>query len=88
VSALVLWPENAKACFIFAHDAGAGMTHAFMEAVATGLAERDIPTLRYQFPFMEMGRTVACAVAGPSGDLAFRCMRQASHRRNVRHIIS
>jgi hypothetical protein len=31
------------------------MTHAFMEAVAAGLAKRDIATLRYQFP-LEMGR--------------------------------
>jgi predicted alpha/beta-hydrolase family hydrolase len=31
------------------------MTHAFMEAVASGLAARDIATLRYQFPYMEHG---------------------------------
>ena len=29
------------------------MTHSFMEAVAEGLAERGIATLRYQFPYME-----------------------------------
>jgi predicted alpha/beta-hydrolase family hydrolase len=43
------------ACFVFAHGAGAGMTHPFMEQVATGLAERGIATLRYQFPYMEKG---------------------------------
>lgn len=31
------------------------MTHPFMQQVATGLAERDIMTLRYQFPYMEKG---------------------------------
>jgi predicted alpha/beta-hydrolase family hydrolase len=31
------------------------MSHPFMEAVADGLAERDIATLRYQFPYMEGG---------------------------------
>ena len=31
------------------------MTHRFMVAVADGLAERDIATLRYQFPYMEAG---------------------------------
>jgi uncharacterized protein len=31
------------------------MSHPFMEAVADGLAERDIATLRYQFPYMEEG---------------------------------
>jgi predicted alpha/beta-hydrolase family hydrolase len=31
------------------------MFHPFMEAVADGLAERGIATLRYQFPYMEEG---------------------------------
>jgi predicted alpha/beta-hydrolase family hydrolase len=55
VSALLLRPENARACFVFAHGAGAGMSHPFMEMVATGLCERGIATLRYQFPYMEKG---------------------------------
>ena len=53
VSALLLRPLAARACFIFAHGAGAGMTHEFMETVATGLCDRGIATLRYQFPYME-----------------------------------
>ena len=53
VSALLDHPPQARACFVFAHGAGAGMTHPFMEAVATGLGERGIATLRYQFPYME-----------------------------------
>jgi predicted alpha/beta-hydrolase family hydrolase len=55
VSALLTLPPQARACFVFAHGAGAGMTHAFMAAVAEGLAERDVATLRYQFPYMEKG---------------------------------
>jgi predicted alpha/beta-hydrolase family hydrolase len=55
VSALLLRPGNARACFVFAHGAGAGMSHPFMETVATGLCERGIATLRYQFPYMEKG---------------------------------
>jgi uncharacterized protein len=55
VSALLLRPDHVRACFVFAHGAGAGMTHAFMEEAATGLAARDIATLRYQFPYMEKG---------------------------------
>ena len=31
------------------------MSHPFMAAVADGLAERDIATLRYQFPYIEGG---------------------------------
>jgi len=53
VSALLLRPLAARACFIFAHGAGAGMTHQFMEQVTTGLCGRGIATLRYQFPYME-----------------------------------
>src|SRR5215471_14034228 len=55
VSALLTRPTYPRACFVFAHGAGAGMTHAFMEAVAAGLGKRDIATLRYQFPYMEKG---------------------------------
>src|SRR3981081_4130861 len=55
VSGLLLSPPHARACFVFAHGAGAGMTHPFMEAVATGLFERGVATLRYQFPYMEKG---------------------------------
>jgi predicted alpha/beta-hydrolase family hydrolase len=53
VSGLLLAPPRARACCVIAHGAGAGMTHPFMAAVATGLAERGIATLRYQFPYME-----------------------------------
>jgi uncharacterized protein len=55
VSALLIVPEHARACFVFAHGAGAGMTHTFMEEAASGLAARRIATLRYQFPYMEKG---------------------------------
>jgi uncharacterized protein len=55
VSALLLRPEPARAWYVLAHGAGAGMTHKSMEAVAVGLAERGIATLRYQFPYMEKG---------------------------------
>ena len=53
VSALLIRPAQARACFVFAHGAGAGMTHPFMETVAQGLSERGVATLRYQFPYME-----------------------------------
>ena len=55
VSALLTKPSSARACYVVAHGAGAGMTHAFMAEVAAGLAERSIGTLRYQFPYMEKG---------------------------------
>ncbi len=55
---LITKPPGAsmpRACFVFAHGAGAGMTHPFMEQIAAGLAERNVATLRYQFPYMEKG---------------------------------
>lgn len=55
VSGLLLAPESARAGFVMAHGAGAGMHHTFMVAVADGMAERGIATLRYQFPYMERG---------------------------------
>ena len=53
VSALLLHPPQAISCYVFAHGAGAGMTHASMETIAAGLCGRGIATLRYQFPYME-----------------------------------
>lgn len=55
VSGLLQAPPGARACYVLAHGAGAGMTHPFMAAIADGLAERGIATLRYQFPYMEQG---------------------------------
>jgi uncharacterized protein len=55
VSGLWLRPAGARACFVLAHGAGAGMTHPALEAIAAELGERGVATLRYQFPFMEQG---------------------------------
>src|SRR5947208_10647552 len=55
VSGLLQAPPEARVCYVLAHGAGAGMAHPFMAAVANGLAERSIATLRYQFPYMEQG---------------------------------
>jgi hypothetical protein len=74
VSGLLLRPAQPIACYLFAHGAGAGMTHASMGVIAAELAERRIATLRYQFPYMEQRsrrpdpptlchRTVRAAVA-------------------------
>ncbi|MFH0342789.1 MAG: alpha/beta family hydrolase [Chromatiales bacterium] len=78
VSGLLQAPQNARGCYVLAHGAGAGMAHPFMSAVADGLAERGIATLRYQFPYIERGSkrpdaprlaqaTVRAAMAEASG---------------------
>ena len=55
VSALLIRPDDAKALFVFAHGAGAGISHRSMQSNAQGLSARGIATLRYQFPYMERG---------------------------------
>lgn len=55
VSGLLVVPPGARACYVLAHGAGAGMAHPFMAAMAEGLAARRIATLRFQFPYMEAG---------------------------------
>jgi len=55
VSGLLLVPPQVRACYVFAHGAGAGMQHAFMEVTAKELAALGIATLRFQFPYMERG---------------------------------
>jgi uncharacterized protein len=78
VSGLLQAPPRARACYVLAHGAGAGMNHPFMAAVADELAQRGVATLRYQFPYMERGSkrpdppqlaqaTVRAAVAAAAG---------------------
>jgi uncharacterized protein len=55
VSGLLQAPKGARACYVLAHGAGTGMTHPFIAAIADGLSEHGIATLRYQFPYMEQG---------------------------------
>ena len=55
VSGLLMRPPDPRCLYVLAHGAGAGMRHRFMEAVAAGLSERGVATLRYQFPYTEGG---------------------------------
>ena len=45
-------PPKARALYVLAHGAGAGMKHPFMQSVAEGLAQRSIATFRYEFAYM------------------------------------
>ena len=65
VSAILVQPANARACYVLAHGAGAGMRHASMDKIAEGLADRGIATFRFNFPYMEnkQGRPDQPAVA-------------------------
>lgn len=55
VSAEFMLPEKMDFLYVFAHGAGAGMHHSFMVQLATALADVNIGTLRYNFPYMEKG---------------------------------
>ncbi|MCZ6766142.1 MAG: alpha/beta hydrolase [bacterium] len=49
-------PEGACALYVLAHGAGAGMRHPFLARTAELLAERNVATFRYEFPYMSEGR--------------------------------
>jgi uncharacterized protein len=53
VSGLLLKPEGAVSLLVFAHGAGAGMRHRFIEDLSQKLARLGVATMRYQFPYME-----------------------------------
>lgn len=55
VQALLSLPDKARWLYVFAHGAGAGMRHAFMEAAADALNERGIAALRYEYRYMSAG---------------------------------
>jgi uncharacterized protein len=55
VSGLLMLPKKARALYVLAHGAGAGMAHPFLATMAVLLFDRGIATLRYQFPYMEKG---------------------------------
>ena len=65
VSGLWLAPSRPVASLVLAHGAGAGMAHRSMIAIAEGLADRAVASLRFQFPYMERGsrRVDAPAIA-------------------------
>ena len=76
----VLWqcPPDAIAAVVLAHGAGAGMSHQNMQAIADAFEHRGIATLRFNFPFMEAGksRTDTPAVATATIAAAFSAARE------------
>lgn len=78
VSALMCMPAQHRACFVFAHGAGAGMDHPFMAGLAGELAAVGVGTLRYQFPYMERGARRVDAPA--TAHAAVRAATEAARR--------
>ena len=53
---LIDTPDKSRFGYVLAHGAGAGMRHPFLAAMARALCERDVAVLRYEFPYMELGK--------------------------------
>jgi uncharacterized protein len=72
VSAELISPDKPICVMTLAHGAGAGMNHEFMITISKSLAEKDIATIRYNFPFMEnkKGRPDSPAVAHKTIEVA------------------
>jgi uncharacterized protein len=76
VSGLLALPDAPIALYVLAHGAGAGMRHPFLTRVAERLSAEKIGTLRYQFPYMELGKgrtdppTVAAATVRAAVEFA------------------
>jgi len=58
VSAILLRPQDPECLLVVAHGAGAGMTHPFMQSITSELAEANVATFRFQFPYMEQQRKI------------------------------
>ena len=55
VSSILIRPEAANWLLVLGHGSGANMRHQNLTTISERLAEVDIATFRYQFPYMERG---------------------------------
>ena len=58
IATLIDGPDDVLGTVVLAHGAGAGMTHAFLERVATGLAAASLRVVRFDFPYRTAGKRV------------------------------
>lgn len=54
---MLVRPHDARLLYVFAHGAGAGMRHHFLAQAADVFAARGIATYRYEFPYMQAGKS-------------------------------
>lgn len=78
VSAELIAPDQPVCVMTLAHGAGAGMNHEFMLRISGALAEKDIATLRFNFPFIEKQkrRPDSPAIAHKAIEAAIRKARE------------
>jgi hypothetical protein len=53
---ILVRPPDARALYVLAHGAGAGMRHRFLQEMADALAAQAIATFRFEFPYATAGR--------------------------------
>jgi uncharacterized protein len=56
VSGLLVRPLRASHLLVLGHGASTNMRHATLQTIADRLAEADVATFRYNFPYMENGK--------------------------------
>src|SRR5438874_9369379 len=56
LDAILLRPRGARLLYVLAHGAGSDMRHRFLQRIAEALADRDVATFRFQFPYTQAGR--------------------------------
>ena len=56
VSALLMRPAGASHLLVLGHGASTNMRHATLQTIAERLADAQIATFRYNFPYMEHGK--------------------------------
>src|SRR5262245_20343635 len=55
VSAILMRPDNATHLLVLGHGASTNMRHRTLEQIALSLADQNIATFRYNFPYSENG---------------------------------
>ncbi|HSF46173.1 MAG TPA: alpha/beta family hydrolase, partial [Chitinophagaceae bacterium] len=78
VSGELIAPDQPVCIMTLAHGAGAGMNHDFMISLSKALAEKNIASLRFNFPFLEnkKGRPDSPAVAHKTIEAAIGTARE------------
>ncbi len=54
---MLVRPHDARLLYVLAHGARAGMRHHFLAQAADVFAARGIATYRYEFPYMQAGKS-------------------------------
>src|SRR5436190_19374007 len=77
VSALLVRPDDASYLLVLGHGASTNMRHATLQTIAERMADADIATFRYNFPYLEHGRRRDSQEGCPA---TYRPASAAAHR--------